>query len=153
MLFRSQNFDLLRDVGRLKKPVILKRGLSATLEEWLASAEYILLEGNPNVILCERGIRTFERATRNTADLSVIPLVRKTSHLPIIFDPSHATGKRDLVLPMALAAVVVGAQGVMIEVHPEPERALSDGPQSLNFREFRKVYKKIIDLVEFVKGA
>ncbi len=148
-----QNFDLLRDVGQLKKPVILKRGLSATLEEWLASAEYILLEGNPNVILCERGIRTFERATRNTADLSVIPLVRKTSHLPIIFDPSHATGKRDLVLPMALAAVVVGAQGVMIEVHPEPERALSDGPQSLNFREFRKVYKKIIDLVEFVKGA
>ena len=115
-----QNYDLLTEVGKTKKPVILKRGLSATVEEWLGSAEYILLGGNPNVALCERGIRTFEPSTRNTADLSIIPLVKSISHLPVIFDPSHATGKRNLVSPMALAAVVVGAHGVMIEVHPDP---------------------------------
>jgi len=138
-----QNFDLLREVGKTKKPVVLKRGLSATVEEWLASAEYILLEGNPDVILCERGIRTFETATRNTSDLSVIPLVKTSSHLPVIFDPSHATGKRNLVTPMALASVVVGAHGAMVEVHPDPEHALSDGPQSLHFREFEKLAKQI----------
>lgn len=141
-----QNFDLLKGVGRTRKPVILKRGLSATVEEWLASAEYILLEGNPNVILCERGIRTFETATRNTSDIAIIPLVKSLSHLPIIFDPSHATGKRELVSPMALASMVVGAHGVMIEVHPEPETALSDGPQSLNFKEFEKLFFKMQSL-------
>jgi len=148
-----QNFDLLREVGQTKKPVVLKRGLSATVEEWLASAEYILLEGNPNVILCERGIRTYERATRNTADLSVIPLVKEFSHLPVIFDPSHATGRRGLVPPMTLAAVVVGADGVMIEVHPDPEAALSDGPQSLDFKSFRKLYRRLKKLEEFMRKA
>lgn len=146
-----QNFDLLREVGKTKKPVILKRGLSATVEEWLASAEYILLEGNPNVVLCERGIRTFETATRNTADLSVIPLVKANSHLPVIFDPSHATGRRSLVSPMALASVVAGAHGLIVEVHPDPEHALSDGPQSLHFREFEKLYKQIRALEGFMR--
>lgn len=144
-----QNFDLLREVGRIKKPVVLKRGLSATVEEWLSSAEYILLEGNPDVILCERGIRTFETATRNTSDLSVIPLVKSSTHLPVIYDPSHATGKSKLVPPMALASIVAGSQGVMIEVHPDPEKALSDGPQSLNFKEFEKLYNKMQRLISF----
>lgn len=134
-----QNYDLLREAGRRRKPVILKRGLSATVEEWLSSAEYILLEGNPDVILCERGIRTFETATRNTSDLAVIPLVKRISHLPVIFDPSHATGNRALVPPMALASIVAGVHGVMVEIHPSPEHALSDGPQSLHFEEFEKL--------------
>jgi 3-deoxy-7-phosphoheptulonate synthase len=146
-----QNFDLLTEVGKVNKPVILKRGLSATVEEWLGSAEYILVNGNPNVILCERGIRTFETATRNTADLAIIPLVRKMTHLPVIFDPSHATGKRDLVAPTALASVVVGAHGAMIEVHPEPEHALSDGAQSLHFREFEKLLGQVKRLVTFTR--
>ncbi len=146
-----QNFDLLTEVGKIKKPVILKRGLSATVEEWLGSAEYILLGGNPDVVLCERGIRTFETATRNTADLAIIPLVRKMTHLPVMFDPSHATGKRDLVSPLTLAAVVVGAHGVMIEVHPEPEQALSDGPQSLHFKEFERLLAHTNRLVAFKK--
>ncbi len=146
-----QNFDLLKEVGKIKKPVILKRGLSATVEEWLASAEYILLEGNPDVVLCERGIRTFETATRNTADLSVVPLVKALSHLPVIFDPSHATGKRELVSHMALASVVVGAHGVMIEVHPDPEHALSDGPQSLHFKGFERLLKRIRAMEGFMK--
>lgn len=148
-----QNFDLLKEVGKTKRPVILKRGLSATVEEWLASAEYILLEGNPDVILCERGIRTFEPSTRNTTDLSVIPLVKENSHLPVIFDPSHATGKRNLVPHMALASVVVGAHGVMVEVHPDPDHALSDGPQSLHFKEFGKLLKRIRALEGFMKTA
>jgi 3-deoxy-7-phosphoheptulonate synthase len=146
-----QNFDLLTEVGKSKKPVILKRGLSATVEEWLGSAEYLLVNGNPNVVLCERGIRTFETATRNTADLAIIPLVRKMTHLPVIFDPSHATGKRDLVLPAALAAIVVGAHGVMVEVHPDPERALSDGAQSLHFKEFDVLLAQARSLVAFKK--
>ncbi len=146
-----QNFDLLREVGKVKKPVILKRGLSATLEEMLSSAEYILLGGNTEVILCERGIRTFETATRNTSDLSVIPLVKRSSHLPIIFDPSHATGKRNLVTPLSLAAVVVGSHGIMVEVHPEPETALSDGPQSLHFRELERLKKQLDALIAFMK--
>jgi 3-deoxy-7-phosphoheptulonate synthase len=144
-----QNFDLLTEVGRIKKPVILKRGLSATVEEWLGSAEYILLGGNPNVVLCERGIRTFETATRNTADLAIIPLVKGMSHLPVIFDPSHATGKRKLVSPMTLASILAGAHGVMIEVHHEPEHALSDGPQSLHFKEFEKLHGQIKSLEMF----
>lgn len=147
-----QNFDLLKEVGRTRRPVILKRGLSATIEEWLASAEYILLEGNTQVILCERGIRTFETLIRNTSDLAVIPLVKSLSHLPVIYDPSHATGKRMLVPLMALASFVAGADGVMIEVHPEPEKALSDGPQSLNLKEFERLYRRLKGLESFVKN-
>jgi len=138
-----QNFDLLREVGRIRKPVFLKRGLSATIEEFLAAAEYILAEGNSQVILCERGIRTFETATRNTLDLSVVPLIKELSHLPIVVDPSHATGKRSLVPPMAKAALVAGAHGIMVEVHPDPEKALSDGPQSLTIPGFEKLMTEI----------
>ncbi len=127
-----QNFDLLKELGHIGKPVLLKRGMSATLEEFLAAAEYILLEGNDQVILCERGIRTFERALRNTLDLGVVPFLRQVTHLPVIVDPSHALGRRDLVTPMAKAAFVVGAAGVMVEVHPDPAHALCDGPQSLD---------------------
>ncbi len=148
-----QNYDLLTEVGKTKNPVVLKRGLSATVEEWLAAAEYILLGGNPNVVLCERGIRTFEPSTRNTADLSIIPLVKSISHLPVIFDPSHATGIRSLVPHMTLASVVVGSHGVMIEVHPDPEHALSDGPQSLHFKEFESLKKRIAALEGFMKSA
>ncbi len=126
-----QNFDLLKELGRVRKPVLLKRGLSATIEEWLLSAEYILAGGNQQVILCERGIRTFENATRNTLDISAIPVVKKRSHLPILVDPSHATGRRDKVLPMARAGIAAGADGLLIEVHNEPEKALCDGAQSL----------------------
>lgn len=131
-----QNFFLLKEVGKTGLPVLLKRGLSATIEEWLNAAEYILAEGNPNVVLCERGIRTFETATRNTLDLSAVPVIRSKSHLPIIVDPSHATGVRDYVKPLAFAAVAAGADGLMIETHPCPEKALSDGPQSLTFAQF-----------------
>ncbi|MGE0157191.1 MAG: 3-deoxy-7-phosphoheptulonate synthase [Geobacter sp.] len=131
-----QNFDLLRELGKIRKPVLLKRGMSATIEEFLAAAEYILAEGNQQVILCERGIRTFETATRNTLDLAMVPLVKELTHLPIMVDPSHATGKRSLVTPMSKAALVAGAHGVLVEVHPEPEKALSDGPQSLTFPGF-----------------
>jgi len=126
-----QNFRLLKAVGQTDKPVLLKRGMSATIEEWLMAAEYIMSEGNGNVILCERGIRTFETSTRNTLDLSAVPMVKRLSHLPIIVDPSHATGDRGLVLPMSLAAIASGADGLIIEMHPEPAKALSDGPQSL----------------------
>lgn len=131
-----QNFDLLRELGKIRKPVLLKRGMSATIEEFLAAAEYILAEGNDQVILCERGIRTFETATRNTLDLAMVPLVKELTHLPVMVDPSHATGKRSLVTPMSKAALVAGAHGVLVEVHPEPEKALSDGPQSLTFAGF-----------------
>jgi 3-deoxy-7-phosphoheptulonate synthase len=126
-----QNFNLLQAVGKASKPVLLKRGLSATLEELLMAAEYILSSGNRNVILCERGIRTFERATRNTLDLSAVAVLKQWSHLPVIVDPSHGTGQRSLVSPMARAAIACGADGLIIEVHPHPDRALSDGPQSL----------------------
>jgi 3-deoxy-7-phosphoheptulonate synthase len=126
-----QNFSLLRELGKTRKPILLKRGISATIEEWLLSAEYILGGGNPDVVLCERGIRTFENYTRNTLDLCAIPVVKKLSHLPIIVDPSHGTGRRDKVAPMARAAVAAGADGLIIEVHTDPDRALSDGAQSL----------------------
>jgi 3-deoxy-7-phosphoheptulonate synthase len=126
-----QNFDLLKELGRVRKPVLLKRGLSSTIEEWLLSAEYVLAGGNGQVILCERGIRTFETYTRNTLDISAIPVVKKRSHLPIVVDPSHGTGRREKVIPMARAAVAAGADGLIIEVHNNPEKALSDGPQSL----------------------
>ena len=145
-----QNFDLLREVGRIRKPVLLKRGLSATIEEFLAAAEYILAEGNSQVILCERGIRTFETATRNSLDLSVVPIIKELSHLPIVVDPSHATGKRSLVPPMAKAALVAGAHGIMIEVHPEPEKALSDGPQSLTIPGFEKLMGEIKQIKTFL---
>ena len=131
-----QNFQLLREVGRCGKPVLLKRGLSATVEEWLLAAEYVYSEGNENIILCERGIRTFETSTRNTLDISAVPLVKEMSHLPVIVDPSHATGKRSLVAPMSMAAAASGADGIMVEMHPEPSKALCDGKQSLSPDEF-----------------
>jgi len=134
-----QNFKLLKEVGSRQKPVLLKRGMSSTVKELLLAAEYIMSEGNYDVILCERGIRTFEDATRNTLDLSVVPLIKQLSHLPVIVDPSHATGKWDLVPPMALAAVAAGADGIMVEVHPRPEEALSDGPQALLPSTFAKL--------------
>jgi 3-deoxy-7-phosphoheptulonate synthase len=148
-----QNFDLLREVGRIRKPVLLKRGMSATIEEFLAAAEYILAEGNENVILCERGIRTYETATRNTLDLAVAPLIKELSHLPIMIDPSHATGKRSLVPPMTLAALVAGAHGVLVEVHPNPEKALSDGPQSLTFQGFEQLMGDVDRLVNYLGYA
>ncbi len=138
-----QNFELLKRVGRLGKPVILKRGMAATIEEWLMAAEYLLAHGTDQVMLCERGIRTFESYTRNTLDLSAIPVVRKLSHLPVLVDPSHATGIREKVLPMALAAVAAGADGLIVEVHPDPEKALSDGPQSLFPEQFEKLMRDI----------
>ncbi|MBI1919886.1 MAG: 3-deoxy-7-phosphoheptulonate synthase [Geobacter sp.] len=148
-----QNFDLLRELGRIRKPVLLKRGMSATIEEFLAAAEYILAEGNSHVILCERGIRTFETATRNTLDLAVVPLVKELSHLPIMVDPSHATGKRSLVAPMSKAALIAGAHGLLVEVHPEPEKALSDGPQSLTFQGFEKLMEEVAGLISFLGFA
>ena len=138
-----QNYHLLRALGSVKKPVLLKRGLSATLEELLLSAEYIMSGGNHDVILCERGIRTFETATRNTLDIAAIPVVKKLSHLPIIADPSHGTGRRDKVSPMALAAIAAGADGLLIEVHNDPEHALSDGAQSLYFDQFEQLMSQV----------
>ncbi|HLI07387.1 MAG TPA: 3-deoxy-7-phosphoheptulonate synthase [Ktedonobacteraceae bacterium] len=132
-----QNYFLLDEVGRTRMPVMLKRGMSATIEEWLLAAEYILSQGNPNVILCERGIRTFEKATRNTMDISAIPLIKQLSHLPIISDPSQGTGRRDLVAPMTLASIAAGADGLIIEVHPNPDEALKDGAQSLTITQFQ----------------
>jgi len=145
-----QNFELLKELGRIRKPVILKRGMSASIEEFLAAAEYIYSEGNHAVILCERGIRTFETATRNSLDLSVVPIIKELSHLPIIVDPSHATGKRTLVPPMAKAALVAGAHGIMVEVHPDPDKALSDGAQSLTFEGFGKMMGEIGRILKFL---
>ena len=138
-----QNFPLLEEVGRAHKPVLLKRGLSATIQEWLLAAEYVLSQGNRQLMLCERGIRTFETYTRNTMDISAIPIINKESHLSIIADPSHGTGKWYLVAPMALAAVAAGADGLLIEVHPFPDKALKDGPQSLNFENFQKLMAQV----------
>jgi 3-deoxy-7-phosphoheptulonate synthase len=138
-----QNFTLLRELGRTRKPVMLKRGISATIEEWLLSAEYILSGGNTNVILCERGIRTFESATRNTLDISAIPVVKQLSHLPIFVDPSHGTGRRDKVSPMARAAVAAGADGLIIEVHCDPDHALSDGAQSMFPSQFDRLMAEL----------
>ena len=145
-----QNFPLLQEVGKTGMPILLKRGMSATIEEWLQSAEYILAEDNPNVILCERGIRTFETATRNTLDLSAIPVVKKRSHLPIIADPSHGVGLRDKVMPMARAAVAAGADGLMIETHPNPPEALSDGPQSLYLDQFTDLMVQVRRVAEAI---
>jgi 3-deoxy-7-phosphoheptulonate synthase len=143
-----QNFILLDEVGKTKKPVLLKRGLSSSIQEWLLAAEYILAQGNEQIILCERGIRTFETYTRNTMDLSAIPIIEKVSHLPIIADPSHATGKWYLVTPLALAAVAAGADGVLIEVHPNPDMALIDGPQSLTFDNFRLLMSQLVHIAK-----
>ena len=138
-----QNFALLKSAGRARKPVLLKRGMSATLEELLLSAEYIMSEGNYNVILCERGVRTFSDHTRNTLDLSVVPAIKRKSHLPILVDPSHGTGKRNKVLPMSRAAIAVGADGVLIEVHHKPEEALSDGPQAILPEAFEQLVREV----------
>jgi 3-deoxy-7-phosphoheptulonate synthase len=143
-----QNFTLLKEIGKLKKPVLLKRGMSATLEEFLLSAEYILTQGNEQIILCERGIRTFETSTRNTLDLSAVPLLKESSHLPVFVDPSHGTGNRNLVLPMSKAALVAGADGVIVEVHFQPESAMSDGIQSLDSSMFRDFMKEMAWLLE-----
>jgi 3-deoxy-7-phosphoheptulonate synthase len=145
-----QNFNLLVEVGKVNKPVMLKRGLSATIQEWLLAAEYILAQGNNQLMLCERGIRTFETYTRNTFDLSAIPIIEKVSHLPIIADPSHGTGKWYLVTPMALAAVAAGADGIMVEVHPNPDSALKDGAQSLTFDNFRQLMTQLGKIAEAV---
>ena len=147
-----QNYSLLTAVGRVARPVMLKRGYGATVEEWLMAAEYIVSSGNPNVILCERGIRTFETYTRNTMDLAAVPLVHHLSHLPVIVDPSHATGKRWLVAPLALGGVAVGADGVMVEVHPDPDAALSDAEQQLNLDQFRAMMAQLIPIHDRIRA-
>lgn len=143
-----QNFELLKEAGKSGIPVLLKRGIAATVDEWLNAAEYIISEGNPNIVLCERGIRTYETSTRNTLDISAVPVIRQKSHLPVIVDPSHATGVRAYVEPLAKAAVAVGADGLMIEVHPCPAKALSDGPQSLTFDAFDQLMGDLKPYVE-----
>ncbi len=145
-----QNFSLLRRAGKAQKPILLKRGMAATIDEWLMAAEYILQAGNSKVILCERGVRTFAHHSRNTLDLSAIPVVQKESHLPIIVDPSHAAGRRDQVIPLSRAAVSVGAHGIMVEVHHEPEKALSDGAQSLYPEQFKNLTNQVQDLFKIV---
>lgn len=145
-----QNYSLLKHAGRIGKPVLLKRGLAATITELLLSAEYVLAEGNPNVILCERGVRGFDSATRNLFDLSAVPMVHHLSHLPIIADPSHGTGHRDMVIPMARAAAAAGADGLLVEVHPYPDRALSDGAQSLYPDQFERMMREVRSIVETI---
>ena len=145
-----QNFSLLKELGKIRKPVLLKRGMSATIEETLMAAEYIMAGGNYQVILCERGIRTFEKYTRNTLDISAIPIIKKLSHLPIIADPSHATGRRDKVAPLARAAIAAGADGLIIEVHNDPDNALSDGAQSLFPEQFEKLMKELVIIAQAV---
>jgi 3-deoxy-7-phosphoheptulonate synthase len=142
----AQNYDLLKEVGKVKNPVLLKRGFGTTIKEWLLAAEYIMNEGNENIILCERGIRTFEDSTRFTLDISAVPVVKQLSHLPIIIDPSHAAGKRDFVIPLARAGYAVGADGLIVEIHPNPEKALSDSHQQLSFREFDNLLQGLNDL-------
>jgi 3-deoxy-7-phosphoheptulonate synthase len=145
-----QNYDLLREVGRCRTPVMLKRGLSATIEEWLKAAEYILAGGNLQVMMCERGIRTYEPSTRFTLDLSAVPAIKKASHLPVIIDPSQGTGRRDMVAAMSKAAVACGADGLIIEVHPHPEDALSDGQQTLDTAQFAQLMKELKPIAEAV---
>lgn len=147
-----QNYNLLKELGKQEKPVLLKRGMNATYEELLMAAEYIMNGGNEQIILCERGIRTFENYTRNTLDISAIPVLKSMSHLPVIVDPSHATGRAELVEPMALAAVAAGSDGVMIEVHNDPEHAWCDGPQSVKVEAFHDVAAKVQRLHAFLKG-
>jgi 3-deoxy-7-phosphoheptulonate synthase len=146
-----QNFSLLKEVGKLDKPVMLKRGMAATIDEWLNAAEYIASEGNDSIILCERGIRTYERYTRNTLDIAAVPIIKNISRLPIIVDPSHGTGRRELISPMALSSVAAGADGIMVEVHHYPEIALSDGSQSINLDEFSSLSQKVSTLYKCMK--
>lgn len=144
------NYPLLKEVGKSNKKILLKRGMSATIEEWLNAAEYIAVEGNNDIILCERGIRTFETYTRNTLDLNAVPVIKQKTGLKVIVDPSHGTGLRELIKPMSLASIAAGADGLMIEVHPEPDKALSDGFQSVNFDELRVIYKDVIQLYNYL---
>lgn len=144
------NYTLLKEVGKTKNKVLLKRGISATIEEWLNAAEYIAVEGNNDIILCERGIRTFETYTRNTLDLNCVPIIKQKTSLKIIVDPSHGTGIRELIKPMSLAAIAAGADGLLIEMHPEPETAISDACQTVNFEQFRSIYKEVIKLYNIV---
>ncbi|MBZ5566410.1 MAG: 3-deoxy-7-phosphoheptulonate synthase [Acidobacteriia bacterium] len=146
-----QNFSLLKRAGKARKPVLLKRGMSATLEEFLMAAEYVMSEGNYQVVLCERGVRTFADHTRNTLDLSIVPAVHRLSHLPILVDPSHGTGKRDKVIPLSRAAIAVGADGLIVEVHPDPDRALSDGPQSIYPEQFEELMAEMRQIAPIVK--
>lgn len=146
-----QNFQLLRACGTANKPILLKRGMSATIEEWLMAAEYVMSEGNGQIILCERGIRTFETSTRNTLDLSAISIVKELSHLPVIVDPSHATGKRSLIIPMSRAAIAAGADGLLIEVHPNPDKALCDGQQSLDGAAFNILMEEVSVIAKAVR--
>ena len=151
-----QNFDLMKEIGRTDKAILLKRGLANTIEEWLLSAEYIAKEGNERIMLCERGIRTFENATRSTLDLSAVPVAKNLSALPVIVDPSHAMGRRDFILPMARAAVAAGADGLIVEVHPEPEHALCDGPQQIRsevFAAWVADVKRVVDLMGLVMAG
>jgi 3-deoxy-7-phosphoheptulonate synthase len=148
-----QNFALLKVLGKAERPVMLKRGLSSTIKEWLMSAEYLVAHGNPNVILCERGIRTFETATRNTCDISAIPVLNELSHLPVVLDPSHATGKRSLVPALARAGVAIGADGLIVEVHPNPEKAVSDGAQSLTFEQFAGMMQELKPYMELWRST
>lgn len=146
-----QNFYLLKEAGKTGLPVLLKRGLAATIDEWLNAAEYLIAEGNHNVVLCERGIRTFETSTRNTLDISAVPVIHAKSSFPIIVDPSHASGVKNYVLPLALSAIAAGADGIMVECHPNPSKALSDGPQSLTLPEFEELAKRIQELNQFMR--
>ena len=143
-----QNFALLSAIGEIDKPVLIKRGLSATIEELLMAAEYVMAHGNPRVILCERGIRTFETATRNTLDISAVPVLKMETHLPVLVDPSHAGGRTDLVVPLAAAAIAAGADGLIVEVHPDPSKALSDGPQSMTFEQFSAMMRTVARIAE-----
>jgi len=147
------NYVLLKELGKTGKPVLLKRGLSATLDEWLGAAEYIALEGNDNIILCERGIRTFEPSTRNTMDLNCIPLIKQRTGLRVIADASHGTGIREIVTPMCMAAIACGADGLLTEIHPHPEKALSDGFQSLDFKEYEKLYRDVMGLYGYLRSS
>ena len=146
-----QNYSLLKEVGKMGKPTLLKRGMSATLNEWIKASEYIQMEGNENIILCERGIRTFENYTRNTLDLMSIPIMKSKTKYPILVDPSHGTGRRELILPATKASLVLGADGVIIEIHPQPDKALSDGAQSLNFKEFETLLNEINRFKKLIK--
>ncbi|TDY51345.1 3-deoxy-D-arabinoheptulosonate-7-phosphate synthase [Alicyclobacillus sacchari] len=148
-----QNYPLLREAGQSMKPVLLKRGLSGTIEEWLMAAEYILAQGNPNVILCERGIRTFETATRNTLDLNAVPVIKSLSHLPVIVDPSHGVGKRAFVRPMARAGVAAGADGVIVEIHPTPDQAMSDAAQTIDYQEFGLMVEEVNLIADVLHGT
>lgn len=146
-----QNFSLLMEVGKCDKPVMLKRGMAATIEDFIMAAEYIAAEGNDKIVLCERGIRTFENYTRNTLDLTAVPILKTLTKLPVIVDPSHGTGRSDLIVPMSLAAMAAGADGIMVEVHPEPACALSDAEQSLNFEEFKRLIKKVRETKDYFR--